>query len=120
MKSRTQLLASLLSYDAPVAQIAGELKKFPWDAETALVTLARENVIQVLERYLRGELEASKVEEWANAIEAREDISFEAGYEEALQEAIYQLANPLLTMPLTTELMQQIKKNLMRGLESDF
>jgi len=112
MKSRTDLLTSLLSYDAPVEQIAGELKKFPWDAETALVTLTRDNIIRVLERYLREELEASQVEEWANAIEAREDIAFEAGYKEALQEAIYQLANPLLTESLTKESVRQIKKNL--------
>ena len=112
MESRAQLLESLLQYSAPIEQIMEKLKRFLWDSKTVLVTITRKNIIRLLEDYCAGGLEAGRVEEWANALEAREDIAFEDGHEGALQEAIYQLANPLLTAHLTTRLAQQIIKNL--------
>lgn len=100
MQSRTQLLARLLDYTHPLEQTVADLRQFPWDSEAALVVLSRQHIMRLLERYLRGELTESDVEAWANAIEGREDIDYEAGHGDVPQEAVHILANPVLTEPL--------------------
>ena len=62
MQSRTQLLADLLSYSHPLEQTVACLRQFSWDAEAALIILSRNHLIQLLERYLRGEFANNDVE----------------------------------------------------------
>lgn len=112
MQSRTQLLANLLNYSHPIEHTLTGLRQFSWDAEAALIILSRNHLIQLLERYLRGDFANSDVEVWANAIEGREDIDYESGHEDALQEIIHTLANPILTEPLDNELAGRLLKTL--------
>lgn len=112
MQSRTQLLSNLLSYSHPLEQTVASLRQFSWDAEAGLIILSRNHAIQLLERYLRNDLANSDVEAWANAIEGREDIDYESGYEDSLQEIIHILANPILTEPLDVELAERLLKKL--------
>jgi hypothetical protein len=106
MKTRTQALTDLLEYNQPLHGIDTALKEFSWDSEKTHAILTRTHVIDVLQRYLNQELYEHQVEAWANAIEGREDIEWEEGYGEALQESIHRLANPLLTLPLTPRAAQ--------------
>ncbi len=112
MQSRTQLLADLLSYSHPLEQTVERLRQLSWDAEAALIILSRQHTIQLLKRYLLHDLTNSNIETWANAIEGREDIDFESGYEDCLQEIIHILANPVLTEPLNVELAERLLKKL--------
>jgi len=100
MNSRKQILESLISGTATKSQ-SQDLSAYPWDVEEALVTLTRSHIIAMLDRYLAGEVSAGGIEDWANAIEGRDDIEFHEPYEKAILEAIHELANPLLTVPLT-------------------
>jgi hypothetical protein len=68
--------------------------------------------VRVLGRFINEELNENEVEAWANAIEGREDIDYEIGYEELLSDVIHQLANPLLTVPLTTSSAEEILDSL--------
>lgn len=103
MTNRQETLDALLAYQQPVEQLVLALRSFPWDSEEALALLTREHVASVLMRYLQHELTEAQLEAWADAIEGREDIDFEAGHEELLAETIHQLANPVLTLPLNSE-----------------
>jgi hypothetical protein len=80
MSKRQQLLLELLAQDRPTATILKELADFPWDSERALVKLKRGHVIKVMEGFIAGRLSPADVECWANAVEGREDIGFEAGH----------------------------------------
>ena len=101
MKTRVGLLSSLLRFDKPLNQILEPLAKFGWDSDQELVVLTRQQAADVLARYLKGELTASDVESWANALECRDDVGLEAGYQDLVREVVHELANPLLTRSLS-------------------
>ena len=112
--NRINLLHSLLHFNQPLNEILSRLNAFDWDSDSALVTLEPQHIISILERYLAGELEPSQVENWANAIECREDIDYNPNSQELLPDIIYELANPILTSPLSkntaVELMKQLSQ----------
>ncbi|WP_162823664.1 hypothetical protein [Lysobacter sp. TY2-98] len=63
-----------------------------------LVTLLPEHIAGVLARFCAGEIAAEDVEDWANAIECREDIALAGA---PVERAVFQLANPITTEPIT-------------------
>ncbi len=99
--NRVESLQSLLKLDQPLSQILSSLNAHGWDRDHELVTLESQHIITVLQRYLSGELSDPCVEDWANAVEGREDVGFESGFEDLLSEIIYKLANPRLTHSLS-------------------
>ncbi|MBR1236790.1 hypothetical protein JQ597_34510 [Bradyrhizobium sp. AUGA SZCCT0177] len=99
--SRQAILSSLIHLDAPLADLKLALASISWDAEPT-ITLARQDIATVLQRFVRGEIDAAVVEEWANLVECREDIQSEAGHEETIAAAIHDLANPELRGRLAT------------------
>jgi hypothetical protein len=103
MKTRVELLNSLLNFDRPLSEIWQPLNSFSWDSARGLVILKKQQIVNILRRYLDGQLSRSDVENWANAIEGREDIEYESDFEEMLDEVIFELANPLLSRPLSPD-----------------
>lgn len=101
MPSRTKLLKSLLALDDALADLRSGLSRYSWDSENELATLTRATALGVLQRYVAGDLPAATVEAWADTIEGREDVGYEAGFEALLGDLIHELANPDLTRPLT-------------------
>lgn len=101
--NRVESLQSLLKLDQPLSQILPFLNAFGWDSDREFVDLKRQHIITMLRRYLSGELSESCVEDWANAMEGREDVGYENGFEDLLSEVIYKLANPLLTHSLSKD-----------------
>jgi hypothetical protein len=79
-----------------------------WDYEGETVVLRRAHVASLLNRYLSGALSDVDVERWANLVEGREDISFQPGSGDWLDEVIFQLANPGMTLPLDTVLAAKL------------
>lgn len=108
MQNRQTALTDLLTFRAPIERLVDALKQFPWDSETGLVLLTPEHIQNVVLRYLNGELTGQQLEDWANAIESREDISFASAHENVLADAIFQLANPTLTTPITKKSVQDL------------
>jgi len=112
-KERARLLETLISLSEPLKTVIARLRALPWDFEGNLVTLTARNLTSVLSRYIRGELQESDVENWANAIECRDAIGFEDGREGKPRECLHELANPLLTQPLTRERAQELIADLL-------
>lgn len=103
---RIELVVALVEFSRRIELIAAELQRFPWDSETELVSLTRQHIQSVLTRYLAGQLTAKAVEDWANAIEGRDDISISA--DSTLRRSIFELANPSLSHPLNRDRAQQL------------
>jgi hypothetical protein len=100
---RQQALRDLLELRVPVNMATGALARFGWDSEQELVTLTRADATRTLTRYLTGELSADDVEQWADALEVREDVGREPGFGDELTELLFQLATPEVAGKITPE-----------------
>jgi hypothetical protein len=97
---RQTILSLLIRFDAPVADLKAALATLSWDSGP-VITLTRQNIAAVLQRFASREIDAASMEEWANLVECREDICFESCHEEVVANTIHALANPELTGRLT-------------------
>lgn len=97
---RSVVIENLLNLSSPLDDLRQQLSSFDWDFEGVAVVLNRHHVMDVLSRYLSGELTAAIVEQWANLLEGREDISFDRMHEKWIADTIFELANPVLTARL--------------------
>ena len=102
--SRLSSLNDLINFTKPVSAATNELSAYDWDIDGPLVVLKVGHLTSVLAQYLSGTFSAAQVEDWANAIESREDIKFEPGSH--VGQAIHELANPLLTQALSRQSAQ--------------
>ncbi len=112
MRARPEVLRELLEATHPTETLVRELSQFGWDSEVELELLRRRHLIAMLDSFLAGRKTASDVRRWAEAIEARDDIGFEAGAEEVLKSAIFELANPEITHNLSPLLAEKIRRDL--------
>ncbi|MFT4054916.1 MAG: hypothetical protein QM681_10450 [Novosphingobium sp.] len=97
--ARIDALNSLISFDLPLDALSVALQAFAWDwSEPPLARLDGGAVVAVLRRWTRGEITDADVEAWANLLEGREDVAFDA----TAATAIFDLANPELQGSLAT------------------
>jgi len=102
METRRQVLEHLIAFRHPLDRIQAALVTFPTDSPTEFVFLTSGDISRILRRYLDGALDGDQVEDWANMLEGRDDVGFEEP-QELVKETLHELANPLLTQPLTPE-----------------
>jgi hypothetical protein len=100
-QARRELLADLLELRHAPHTAAAAVRAMPWDSDSELVVLSRAHVLRLLQRYLRGELESSDLETWADAVEARDDIGYEHDQDDALRAFVFETANPTLAEPIS-------------------
>jgi hypothetical protein len=98
---RKKAVEDLVVRRGPVSEALLRLKRFPWDSDTELVILTRADALRLLDEYLQGKLTSDSCTEWADAVEVRNDIGLEEGYEDLLKDFIFELANPKINVPLT-------------------
>jgi hypothetical protein len=63
----------------------------------------------MLDLYLGSTIRGSDVEEWAEAIEGRDDVGYEGDAADMLREAVFELANPDLTNQLVPERARELR-----------
>lgn len=100
-RRRLSLVQALLELKIPLDEARSQLSTITWDYEGDGVELKASYVVNVLERYLQGELSSQEIELWANQIEGRDDVWFEVCSAHEIEEVLYELANPVLTQPLS-------------------
>lgn len=97
---RRTVLIDLVSFAQDITMLKGNLARFAWDSEEELAVLEKRHLVNVLTRFLNGQLSGDDVMEWANAIELREDIAIESGSENLVKDIIFDLANPEINYKL--------------------
>lgn len=107
MASHIDLVTALVSNAKTSAQDIEALKAYGWDYEAPLVTVRKIDVLSILEQFRAGSLTAEEVQAWANRIEGRDDIDSE---QDAVNEAIFWLANPSINYPIDVSLCTRIEK----------
>jgi hypothetical protein len=100
MRARSEILRDLVGFVCPLASIQAELAAYPWDSAVTLITMDANDLVGILRRYLKGEISPGEVEDWANAVEMREDIECS---DELVKDVVFDLANPTLQGSLSHE-----------------
>ncbi len=111
MKNHREILSTLLQFQSDLRSIESNLSSLEWDS-VEIITLSKDHLINVLERYLSSNLSAQDVENWANLIEGRDDIAYAENQEDLVKKSITELANPILYGVLTPEIAENIIKLL--------
>ena len=97
MQERGELVTRLVRGGRPLpSSDLKQLQDFGWDSNEILVVLTTTDAKAILERHLNGDLSLDDLVTWANQIEGRDDVGFEAGHEKTLGSFIFELANPTL------------------------
>ncbi|MHB1534617.1 MAG: hypothetical protein ACYC1D_08405 [Acidimicrobiales bacterium] len=109
---RTEALQALIELRKPIQDVVDRLRAFPWDSETAFVTLGGNEIVRVLDRYLAGSVDNADLETWANAIEGRDDLAYDPSREVVLKHVIFECANPLLSGPITSDTARRWKDEI--------
>lgn len=95
MRDRTQLVRDLLEHRRAPGDVVSELQEFAWDSEP-LVTLQSQHILWMLDRFATGEIDATEVIAWADAVEVRDDVGRPADDDGELSQALFELSTPLL------------------------
>lgn len=93
MDNRKEILKKLVEHPSETPELVRLLSQFGWDSTDTLIKLEMNRIVVVLQSYVDGILTKSQVEDWANAIEVRDDIELD----EVSKNLIQDLANPELS-----------------------
>lgn len=115
MINRHTVLRSLAEFSRSLNELRDLLGLLEWDFDDLPFVMKRLHLHGVLERYLSGNLSSQDVEDWANLVEGREDVVFESGDAELLDEIVYELANPRLTKQLSDQRAKEIISLLVKN-----
>ena len=110
VEQRIKALRGLIELQESIPVSIGRLRQFPWDSDRALVVLTGNDLARMLDLYLQGELSNMELEQWANALEGRDDIGYEPSMGDNLRRIIFELANPLLATPIEPAQAQRWKE----------
>ncbi len=94
---RLSTVRDLLSLSKPMQETVAQLGSMGWNHVGECVELTRGHLIAVLQKYLHGDISEMDVEAWANYVEGRDDVEFDAGREREIENILHELANPFLT-----------------------
>lgn len=96
----------------PLNELSNNLSELDWDYEEGPFIVSASQILEVLKRYISGEVSDKEIEDWANLIECREDIIFEKEKKDKLEDTIYRLANPTLEGVITPDSCEEIISKL--------
>lgn len=96
---RRTLLKDLIAYRRPTHAVLEDLRRFPWDCDKPLLELTAVDLLAMLYQFCRHECSADDMELWADAIECRDDFGYDAT--SVTGSILHELANPLITQPLS-------------------
>jgi hypothetical protein len=105
MKTRIELLKDLVTLSRSLKDIQSDLSQYPWDVDEALIIITKADFSNVAQSYLDNKISVDELENWANAIECREDIDFE---HEQVKQSVFELANPVINGEINRKQVQNM------------
>lgn len=109
--SRLAALQMLIAADHPIEELAARLPDGGIDVEPIL-TLYIRDLKALIHRYLDDGLSSAYLEEWANLVECRDDLTYDPEAEEVVKQAVIELANPVLYGAIDKQRAQEILSTL--------
>jgi hypothetical protein len=95
-------LHDLLNFSRDLESIRLDLKNFKWDSKEIML-LERVHLKDILSKFINGKISNEEISDWADLVEARDDIGYEISYEDLIKEIIFNLANPEINYPLNSK-----------------
>lgn len=109
LMNRSQALEEIITFGRNTNEAYSELLKYSYDSDVEYFVVSKEIMKNALDLYLKGQLSAEDIEDWANFIECREDLDYEQ-----VEDYIYYLANPVLVgeinKPKITKMVELLTK----------
>lgn len=109
MRNRKDILIDLVFLKANLSELQNELAQYSWDIEEPILIISKQDFTNVLQRCIESEITFDDLTNWANAIECRDDLDFEA---EEMQEIVFELSSPEINGEITKERLQEIVNEL--------
>jgi hypothetical protein len=113
LKDQREFLEDLIAFREPLDKLAKRDKiGQAWDQgpeNPYLATLTRQDLISILQRFLNYDLSAQDVYDWAEALEVRETVKKELGYNSLIFEVLSNITLEFaIDHPLTPERAKEI------------
>jgi hypothetical protein len=112
LENRASLLARVVRYELPIEDTLALLRAYGWDSNEEVVVLTAADAVQILERYLGGDITARQVEHWAELLEMRVDVGYEERCSAELRRLLFLLANPETNETITPSLAIRLRRHL--------
>jgi hypothetical protein len=114
MHRRTEILKELVQFTRPTEPLWRELSSFGWDCDDESIRLVfkKQDLLTVFERFLAGEISPKELEDWAEGLECRDDITFEEEDSDLMRDMLFRLSSPILTEDLTIQSVTKMKHEL--------
>jgi hypothetical protein len=109
MRTRKEILTDLIQNKGEVSSLTQELSQYSWDSDETLCVVGLQDILRLLDTS-----DAMAIEDWANAVEGREDLDFE---NEEIQEIIHELANPELFGILSKEKILNLRNRVLSSVK---
>ena len=110
--SHRAAIQALIDLRGTVDDAIADASAFPSVVLTPPVTLTCASVGSVLDRYLGGELTASDLERWADALEGRDDVEYHLGREVVVADVLFRLSSPAINEPLSMAVVRALRDGL--------
>jgi len=107
MRNRVNILNDLVYLIGDLSDVQRELSQYSWDTEDPIFIIKKIDFSNILRKCIGEEISFDVLEDWANAIECRDDLGFE---DEKMQEIIFELANPEINGEISKERLKEILK----------
>jgi hypothetical protein len=114
MHRRTEILKELVRFTRPAEPLWRELSSFGWDCDDESIHLVfkKEDLVAVLDRFLVGDISPKELEDWAEGLECRDDITFAEKESEMMRDMLFRISSPAITKALTIQSVTQMKYEL--------
>ena len=97
-----QALVDLIDLSKPFAAAVRSLSAHRWGAGPNVFFGGRQ-IIRALEMFLAGDLDASELERWADAIEGRDDIEYDPSCSSVVADFLFDASTPQLNGVFTED-----------------
>lgn len=112
-RKRKEILSDLLNLNGSVSALIKELSRLPWDIKEPILNVKPQHLLKAISIVGNREDDFNLIEEWANAVEVRDDLEFES---DLVQELIEELANPILNGGYDLLRLKDIEQQLLSSM----
>ncbi|WP_286235654.1 hypothetical protein [Thalassotalea sediminis] len=112
MTDRSELIKGIAQIGANYSDYKKEIQEYPWDCDSELYFLTKQDLLSVFSRFESGELDSDAIENWANFLECRDDLGYESDYEDELRDMIFLLANPVINYSIDVKLINELAEKI--------
>lgn len=111
MDNHEKKLLELITFAKPLNQLKSITQQLDWDSDHDVVIITLAEFKNILKRFIANSITVEEITQWAELIESREDIGYEANTRLDIQEIIIEIANPLLNGVFSREQASQHLEN---------